>query len=155
MPPKINKNIYLLGIVSFLTDVSSEMIFSVFSIFFTVVLGASTALLGLVEGLSDFASSSLDYISGKWSDQTGKRKRFALWGYGFSTVAKLLLVFFNSIFIASLFRVIERWGKSFRGPPRDAWISSFTTESNRGLSFGIHKALDKTGAIIGPLIAYF
>src|SRR3990167_5901746 len=85
---KIDKTVYLLGIVSFLTDVSSEMIFSVFSIFFTVVLGASTALLGLVEGLSDFAASSLDYVSGYLSDLSGKRKPFAILGYGFSTVAK-------------------------------------------------------------------
>jgi len=151
---KVNKYVYLLGIVSFLTDVSSELIFSVFSIFFTVVLGASTTLLGLVEGASDFAASSLDYVSGYLSDKTGKRKRFAVLGYGFSTLAKILILF-NSVFFASLFRVIERLGKSFRGPPRDAWLSSFTTKSSRGLSFGIHKALDKSGAVVGPLIAYF
>jgi len=151
----INKNVILLGIVSFLTDVSSEMIFSVFSIFFTVILGASTVLLGLVEGLADFASSSLDYIAGLLSDRTGKRKRFAMLGYGFSTAAKAILIFANSPFVASLFRVTERLGKSFRGPPRDAWISSLSTKSNRGFSFGVHKALDKAGAVAGPLIAYF
>ena len=151
----VDFNIILLGVVSFLTDVSSEMIFSVFSIFFTVILGASTVLLGLVEGLADFASSSLDYISGFISDRTGKRKRFAVLGYGFSTAAKVLLVFANSTILAGAFRVIERFGKSFRGPPRDAWISSLSTKSNRGLSFGIHKALDKSGAVIGPLIAYW
>jgi len=151
----INKNIFLLGIVSFLTDVSSEMIFSVFSIFFTVILGASTALLGLVEGLADFASCSLDYFAGWISDKTGKRKKFAILGYGFSTIAKVFLIFANSVILASAFRVIERLGKSFRGPPRDAWISSLSTKSNRGFSFGVHKALDKAGAIIGPFIAYF
>ena len=150
----INTNVYLLGIVSFLTDVSSEMIFAVFSIFFTVILGASTVLLGLVEGLADFASSSLDYISGVSSDRTGKRKLLTGIGYTFSAIAKGILIFANSSFIASLFRVVERLGKSFRGPPRDAWLSSLTTEANRGLSFGVHKALDKSGAIIGPLIAY-
>ena len=151
----INKNIILLGIVSFLTDVSSEMIFSVFSIFFTVILGASTALLGLVEGLADFSASSLDYIAGFLSDKTGKRKPFTLLGYGFSTLAKIVLVFANSVIFASLFRVVERLGKSFRGPPRDAWISSLATAKTRGFSFGVHKALDKAGAIIGPLIAYW
>lgn len=150
----VNKDIFLLGIVSLLTDISSEMIFSVFSIFFTVILGASTVLLGLIEGLSDFAASSLDYVSGYLSDKTGKRKQFAISGYGFSTAAKCLLVFANSVLLASLFRVIERFGKSVRGPPRDAWISSLATKSNRGYSFGVHKALDKAGAIIGPLIAY-
>ena len=151
----INKNIFLLGIVSFLTDISSEMIFSVFSIFLTVILGASVVLLGIIEGLADFASSSLDYISGFLSDKTGKRKRFAILGYGFSTLAKSMLLFTNSVILASAFRVIERLGKSFRGPPRDAWISSFTDKSNRGFSFGVHKALDKAGAVLGPLIAYW
>jgi len=151
----VHRNIYLLGIVSFLTDISSEMIFSVFSLFFTTILGASTALLGLIEGLSDFSASSLNYLSGYLSDKLGKRKPFALLGYGFSTLAKIILLIPNSIFFASLFRVIERLGKSFRGPPRDAWISSFTDKTNRGISFGLHKALDKTGALLGPLIAYF
>ena len=72
----LNKDIFLLGIVSFLTDISSEAIFSIFSIFFTAFLGASAFLLGLVEGLADFASSSLDYISGFLSDITGKRKKY-------------------------------------------------------------------------------
>jgi MFS family permease len=151
----IDKNIFLLGIVSFLTDISSEMIFSVFSIFFTVILGASAVLLGIVEGLADFSASSLDYISGFISDKTGKRKPFATLGYGFSTLSKAILLFTNSVITASLFRIIERLGKSFRGPPRDAWISSLTTESNRGVSFGIHKTLDKAGAILGPFIAYW
>lgn len=150
----VEPGVILLGIVSFLTDVSSEMIFSVFSIFFTVVLGASAALLGLIEGLSDFAASSLDYIAGYLSDKTGKRKRFAIMGYSFSSLAKIILVFANSVVLAGMFRVVERLGKSFRGPPRDAWISSMTTDANRGVSFGLHKALDKAGAVVGPLIAF-
>lgn len=150
----VDLNIFLLGIVSFLTDVSSEMIFAVFSIFFTVILGASTALLGIIEGLSDFAASSLDYISGFLSDKTGKKKKYSAIGYGFSTTAKALLLFANSVLLASAFRVLERLGKSFRGPPRDAWIASLTTDENRGYSFGVHKALDKSGAVLGPLIAY-
>ena len=151
----VDKDVLLLGVVSFLTDVSSEAIFSVFSIFFIVILGASTVLLGLVEGLADFASSSLDYLSGVISDNTGKRKRFAILGYGFSTLAKFILIFANTVLVASAFRVLERIGKSFRGPPRDAWIASLTSKSNRGFSFGVHKALDKSGAILGPLVAYF
>jgi len=150
----INKNIILLGLVSLFTDISSEMIFSVFSMFFTIVLGASVVLLGIIEGLADFASSALDYIAGFISDRTGKRKKYTIFGYSISTIAKSMLLLPSSVLLASAFRVIERLGKSFRGPPRDAWISSMTTKSNRGLSFGIHKALDKTGAVLGPLIAY-
>jgi MFS family permease len=150
----VQQDILLLGIVSFLTDLSSESIFSVFSIFFTVTLGASTALLGLVEGMADFASSSLDYVSGSLSDKSGKRKDIAIAGYGVSTVMKGILLFATSIPVAALFRVVERFGKSIRGPPRDAWISSIAEKSSKGYSFGVHKALDKAGAVIGPLLAY-
>lgn len=151
----VDINIFFLGIVSFLTDVSSEMLFSVFSIFFTVILGASTALLGLIEGLADFSASSLDYVSGYLSDKTGKRKVFTAIGYGFSTLAKGILLVSSTIASSVVFRVIERLGKSFRGPPRDAWISSLADAKNKGFSFGVHKALDKSGAILGPFIAYF
>ncbi|MCX6774857.1 MAG: MFS transporter, partial [DPANN group archaeon] len=84
----VNKNVILLGLVSLFTDVSSEMIFSVFSIFFTIILGATVVLLGIVEGLADFASSSLDYVSGVISDRTGKRKKYAATGYSASVLAK-------------------------------------------------------------------
>ncbi len=147
--------IFVLGVVSFLTDVSSEMIFSVLSIFLTVVLGASAIVLGLMEGLADFASSSLDFVSGYFSDKTGKRKIFALSGYSFSTAAKALLVFASSVSAVVIFRIIERLGKSIRGPPRDALISSISSSKRRGFSFGFHKMMDKFGAILGPLIAYF
>ncbi len=151
----VNLDIVLLGIVSFLTDVSSEMIFSILAVFLTVILGASAFLLGLMEGLADFSSSSLDFVSGYLSDKTGKRKVFALSGYSFSTLAKVILVFARSAPLVVVFRVVERLGKSVRGPPRDALISSISTYSKRGVSFGIHKAFDKAGAVIGPLIAYF
>ncbi len=158
MPSKlwgVNKKVYLMGFVSLLTDISSEAIFAVFSLFFTAILGASTALLGIIEGLADFSASSLDYLAGYLADKTGKNKPWTAVGYGFSTIAKVFLVFANTVLFAAAFRVIERLGKSFRGPPRDAWLSSLTTDANRGISFGIHKALDKSGAIIGPLLAYF
>jgi MFS family permease len=147
--------VLLLGLVSFLTDVSSEMIFAVFSIVFTTVAGASAALLGLVEGLADFSSSSLDYVAGWLSDKTGKRKRYALLGYAFSTLAKCILLITTSIAGLGIFRVIERLGKSFRGPPRDAWLSDIAAKKVRGYAFGVHKALDKAGAIVGPLIGYW
>lgn len=150
----VHPDIFTLGIVSFLTDVSSEAIFSVFSIFFTTVAGASAALLGVVEGLADFSASSLDYLSGFLSDRSGKRKPLAIIGYGFSTAAKMFLVAANSVAALSAFRVIERLGKSFRGPPRDAWLSTVAEKETRGYSFGVHKAMDKAGAIIGPLVAY-
>lgn len=150
----IHPDVLKLGLVSFLTDLSSEMIFSVFAVFFTTVAGASAALLGLIEGLADLSASSLNYLAGWLSDRTGKRKQLALAGYGFSTLAKLILLLSSSIIGLGLFRVIERLGKSFRGPPRDAWLASVADKGNRGFAFGVHKALDKSGAVLGPLIAY-
>ena len=151
---KIHPDVLRLGLVSFLTDLSSEMIFSVFAVFFTTVAGASSALLGLIEGLADFSASSLNYLAGWLSDRSGRRKWFATAGYGFSTLAKMILLVSSSIIGLSLFRVIERLGKGFRGPPRDAWLSSIAAKESRGYAFGVHKALDKAGAVIGPLVAY-
>ena len=143
-----------LGIVSFLTDVSSEMIFAVLPIYFVMVLGGSPVLLGVMEGLADFASSSLDLASGRASDRTGKRKPLAQAGYALSTIAKGLLLVLTSAAGVMAFRVIERLGKSIRGAPRDALLAAIAPKERRGLSFGLHKTFDRAGAVIGPLLAY-
>jgi MFS family permease len=155
-PPhaRLHPDIFKLGLVSFLTDLSSEMVFSVFAIFFTTVAGASAALLGLIEGLADFSASSLNYVAGWLSDRGGKRKVFVIAGYGFSTLAKTILLVSSSVVGLSVFRVLERLGKGFRGPPRDAWLSTIAPQKTRGYAFGVHKAMDKAGAVLGPLVAY-
>jgi MFS family permease len=150
----IHPDVVRLGVVSLLTDVSSEMIFSVFAVFFTAIAGASAVLLGAIEGLADLASCSLDYLAGWLSDRTGRRKGLALLGYGFSALAKAILLIATSVPVLGAFRVVERLGKSFRGPPRDAWLAAVAERGVRGYSFGIHKALDKSGAVLGPLLAY-
>jgi len=150
----IHPDVIRLGVVSLLTDVSSEMIFSVFAVFFTTIAGASAALLGAVEGLADLSACSLDYLAGWFADRTGRRKPLALLGYGCSAGAKAILLVANSVPLLGAFRVIERLGKSFRGPPRDAWLAALAEQGVRGYSFGLHKALDKSGAVIGPLIGY-
>jgi MFS family permease len=152
---RVHPDVIKLGLVSFLADVSSEAIFSVFSLFFTTIVGASAALLGIVEGAADFSASSLDYVSGWLSDRSGKRKQLALAGYGFSALSKVFLIVAGSAASLAGFRVVERLGKSFRGPPRDAWLAAVASEGNRGFSFGIHKALDKAGAVVGPVLAFF
>nr|WP_315488917.1 MFS transporter [uncultured Rhodoferax sp.] len=155
-PPRarLHPDIFKLGLVSFLTDLSSEMVFSIFAIFFTTVAGASAALLGLIEGLADFSASSLNYVAGWLSDRGGKRKVFVIAGYGFSTLAKTILLVSSSVVGLSVFRVLERLGKGFRGPPRDAWLSTIAPQKTRGYAFGVHKAMDKAGAVLGPLVAY-
>lgn len=150
----VHPDVLKLGLVSFLTDLSSEMIFSVFAIFFTTIAGASAAMLGVVEGCADLSASSLNYVAGWLSDRSGKRKVFTLAGYGFSTLAKVILLISSSVAGLSVFRVVERLGKGFRGPPRDAWLAAVAEKDTRGYSFGVHKALDKAGAVLGPLLAY-
>lgn len=150
----LHPGVIRLGWVSLLTDVSSEMIFAVFAIVFTTVAGASTLVLGLVEGLADVSASLLTYLAGWQSDRSGQRKPLTLSGYALSTLAKGLLLLPSSSWGLGCFRVLERLGKGLRGPPRDAWLAGLSTAANRGWSFGVHKALDKAGAIIGPLLAY-
>jgi MFS family permease len=152
--PAVPPDVLKLGVVSLLTDLSSEMIFAVFAVFFTTVAGGSSALLGLVEGLADFSSAALTWISGRMSDTSGRRKPFAIAGYAFSTLAKGLLVVSSAVAPLAVFRVVERLGKGFRGPPRDAWLSGIATKAARGYAFGVHQALDKAGAVLGPLAAW-
>jgi MFS family permease len=151
----VHPDVIKLGAVSFLADVSSEAIFSVFSIVFTTIVGASAALLGIVEGAADLSASSLDYVSGWVSDKTGKRKSLAVIGYAFSAAAKFFLIIASSAASLASFRVVERLGKSLRGPPRDAWLADVASEGNRGYSYGVHKAMDKAGAVVGPILAFF
>jgi MFS family permease len=151
---KLHADVLRLGLVSFLTDLSSEMVFAVFAVFFTTVAGASSSVLGLVEGLADFSASALNYASGRLSDRSGRRKVFTLAGYGFSTLAKTILLVSTSVVSLGVFRVVERLGKGVRGPPRDAWLAAIADPAHRGYSFGVHKALDKAGAVAGPLVAY-
>ena len=125
-----------LGLVSFLTDLGSETIFAVLPIYFIQVAGGSAALLGVMEGLADFAASSLDLLSGIFSDRTGRRKRIALVGYGLSTLAKSLLLVVATAPGLVVFRVIERLGKSIRGAPRDALVGTIAHELARRSAAG-------------------
>jgi len=152
--PALHPDVLRLGWVSLLTDISSEMIFSVFAVVFTTVAGASAALLGLIEGLADLSASSLNAVAGWLSDRSGRRKAWALAGYAFSTLAKAMLLLSLAVGNLAAFRVIERLGKGFRGPPRDAWLASIAEGASRGYAFGVHKALDKSGAVLGPLLAW-
>ena len=150
----VPREVVSFGVVSFLTDVSSEAIFAVLPLFLTSVLGASTLVLGAIEGVADFAASSLDMASGYLSDRLGKRKSIAILGYSLSSLAKVVLMFVSTAGQVFAFRVVERLGKSIRGAPRDAILAGLAPAKGRGASFGLHRGLDKAGAILGPLLAY-
>ncbi|MBU0732330.1 MFS transporter [Patescibacteria group bacterium] len=148
----MNLNIILLGIVSLLTDLSSEMIMPILPLFLESV-GATGLIIGLIGGLGDSVASILKVFSGFWSDKFKKRKPFVFLGYGISAVAKLFFALAKSWPAILILRPIERVGKGVREAPRDAIIAGSTQKSNRGKGFGLHRAMDTTGAVFGSLIA--
>lgn len=148
-------NIIILGITSFLTDISSEMVYPVLPIFLVTILGASPAILGLIEGIAESVASLLKVFSGYFSDKINLRKPFAIFGYATSTLGKLFLYVSTGWTCVLLGRVVDRFGKGIRTAPRDALIADSAKEGKRGAAFGLHRAMDSLGATIGVFIAYF
>ena len=150
-----HRTIFFLGLVSFFTDVSSEMIYPLLPVFLTSVLGASTTFVGLIEGIAEATASFLKLFSGWISDRWKKRKSLVVFGYTLSTLTRPLvgvaLIGWHVLFI----RFLDRVGKGIRTSPRDALIADFTPESEHGKAFGFQRALDHAGAVIGPLVAFF
>jgi len=147
------RNIYALGFVSFFTDVSTEMVFSVLPIFVLGLPGGNPALLGLIEGVAEALSYALRAVSGFWSDWVKKRKLMVIIGYGFSTIVKPLFAVASTTWHAFFIRVGDRVGKGIRTAPRDALISESVSGEKSGTAFGLHRTMDQMGAILGPLIA--
>ncbi len=150
----IRNNVYMLGAVSFLTDVSSEMIFPILPVFLTTFLGAGKEIVGLIEGVADSLSSLLDILIGYWADASGDRKKFVFYGYGLSSFSKIGIALAASWPVVLVFRGLDRIGKSVRTSPRDAIIAGSSDQSVRVKAFGLHRAMDTLGAIAGPAIAY-
>lgn len=149
----LSKNIIFLSIVSFLNDISSEMVYPIVPIFLTTVLGVPTSIIGLVEGLADASSKILMSITGFVSDNLHKRKLFVTLGYGFSAVSHLTMALSTSWPLVLFSRVLNRSGKGLRTSARDALITESTEKENRGLSFGIHRTMDGLGGVLGPLLS--
>lgn len=148
-------NIVVLGIVSLLTDVSTEMVYPLIPIFLTATLGASPAIVGVIEGIAESIASLLKVFSGYWGDKTRKKKELAITGYGSSLLGKVVLVFAGSWGGVLISRVIDRLGKGIRTAPRDALIAESSKAETRGHAFGLHRAMDTFGAALGVAIAYF
>ncbi len=150
---KIPRNIWVVTGTSLLTDVSSEMVLNLVSLFLANVLGVRPALIGLIEGIAESTASVLKVFSGWISDKLGKRKALAVIGYAISTVAKPFLAFAGSWGAVLAVRFADRVGKGIRTAPRDALVADSVSEEHRGLAFGLHRAGDTAGALIGILIA--
>jgi MFS family permease len=148
-----NRNVFFLGLVSLLTDISSEMIFTLVPLFLANVLGATTTVVGFVGGLSESTDAVFRIVSGWYSDKIGRRKPFALLGYGLSTLAKPFMYLAGSWGAVAAIRFSDRLGKGLRSSPRDALLADSTVAARRGRSFGLHRAMDTAGAAIGLTIA--
>lgn len=149
-----SRNVFLLGLTSFLNDLSSEMILSAFPAFFVSVLKAGASSLGLVEGIAEGASNFIKIYAGRLSDSMRTHKPFILFGYALSTMTRPLYLFAGSVTDVIGLRFLDRAGKGLRDGPRDGVISLSTPKRQMGRAFGFHRALDTAGAIIGPLIVY-
>ena len=145
----VSRNVFFLGWVSFLTDVSSEMIFNMLPLFLLNVLGVGTAVIGLIEGLGDSAATILKIVSGWLSDRLGRRKGLTTLGYVLSTIAKPFLLVASVWGAVLAIRLSDRAGKGIRTSPRDALLADSTAPEEMGRGFGFHRAMDTFGAVIG------
>ncbi|MCZ2095976.1 MAG: MFS transporter [Anaerolineae bacterium] len=147
------RNVWVMTITSFLTDISSEMIFNLLPLFLANVLGVQTSIIGLIEGIAETTSSLLKVASGWFSDRLGSRKGLTIAGYGLSTLAKPFLYVTTGWLGVLAVRFSDRVGKGIRTAPRDALIADSINERQRGLAFGLHRAGDTFGAALGLCIA--
>jgi MFS family permease len=148
-----SRNILFTGITSFLTDTSVKMVYSVMPMFL-MSIGASKTSLSLIEGIAESTASLVKAFSGFWSDRIGKNKPFMLIGYGLSALIIPLYTFVVTPVQVLFLRFIERFGKGIRTAPRDSLIAGSITEGESGKGFGLQKAMDNSGAILGPLTAF-
>ena len=148
------RNVTILGLVSFFTDFSTEMISGMLPLFIVTELGASRAMLGAIEGSAELVSYGFRLVSGSLSDKLRRRKIFILVGYGLSTISKpFYSISFNWVDVL-IVRITDRIGKGIRTAPRDALIADSVVETSSGKAFGLHRTLDQTGAIAGPIAGY-
>ncbi len=148
-------NIIFLGLVSFFTDFSTEMVYPLIPLYLTSTFGATPAIVGIIEGIAESLASLLKVFSGYISDRFKKKKMTAFWGYATGLIYKLALVVAGTWFGVLMARVIDRFGKGIRTAPRDVLVSESADRNAMGKSFGIHKALDMAGAALGILVTYF
>ena len=146
-------NVGALALVSLLNDASSEMIFPLLPLFLVGTLGAGPAFLGLVEGVAESTASLLKLAGGWISDRIGRRKLLAGWGYGIATVGRPLIALATAPWHVLAIRFTDRVGKGIRTAPRDALLAESVVPERRGAAFGVHRAADHAGAVIGPLLA--
>ena len=149
----LQRNVFFTGLTSFFTDTSTKMIYSVMPMFL-LSIGASKTTISLIEGIAESTASLIKAVSGVWSDKIGKKKPFMLIGYGVTALVTPLYALVRVPVQVLFYRFFERVGKGLRAAPRDSLISESVSQKEAGKNFGFHKAMDNSGAIIGPLCAF-
>lgn len=149
----MHRNIWATSLTSFFMDISSEMVLNILPLFLSNVLGIKTNIIGFIEGIAEATSSLLKVFSGWLSDKLRQRKWLAVAGYGISALVKPFFYVANSWFVVAAVRWADRIGKGIRTAPRDALIADSVREEDRGLAFGLQRAADTGGALLGILIA--
>ena len=147
------RSVWLLGTISLLNDSASEMIYPLLPLFLVGTLGAGPRVLGLIEGLAEAVSSLLKLVAGVWSDRMRRAKPFVVTGYGIAGIARTLIAAATGWWMVLACRLADRVGKGLRSSPRDAMLGRSIAPEQRGLAFGLHRAMDNAGAVIGPLVA--
>lgn len=148
LPPQV----ILLGLAALLNDAASEMIYPLLPLFLTT-LGATPLVIGMIEGTADALASVLKFFAGSWSDRLRRRKPLVVGGYALAAASRVLIAVASAWSLVLSARLIDRTGKGIRSAPRDALILDVAEPGQRGRAFGFHRALDHTGAIVGPLVA--
>lgn len=151
--PRIPRTVWALGLVSLFMDISSEMIHALLPLFLTTTLGASVALVGMIEGVAESTAAMVKVFSGYLSDRLGRRKPLILLGYGLAALTKPFFALANAPATVFAARFADRIGKGIRGAPRDALIADVVPPEIHGRAYGLRQGLDTAGAFIGPLLA--
>ena len=149
----LSRPVWLLGWVSFFTDMASEMVYPLLPLFLTQVLGAGAMSLGIIEGAAEAANSALKIVSGWLADRWHSPKKLVLLGYGIASSVRPLIGFATAWPQVLAIRFSDRLGKGIRGAPRDAMLADFAAADARGRVYGFHRAMDHAGAVTGPLLA--
>ena len=148
------RNIIMLGLVSFFSDISAEMVYPIIPLYLSSVFGATPVLIGIIEGIAESLAGLLKVFSGYFTDKRGKKKQVAFVGYAAGLIYKAMLIFAGSWVGVLAARVIDRIGKGIRTAPRDVMVSDSADKDHLGKAFGIHKALDMAGSAIGIFAAW-
>jgi MFS family permease len=152
---QLPRTVWLLGLISFLNDAASELVYPLLPLYLTAAFAATPRMLGLLEGIAEALASVLKLVSGVVADRFQNRKLPAILGYTLAALSRPMYAFVASIWGVFALRILDRIGKALRSAPRDALLAESVGPEQRGLAFGLHRSMDHAGAVVGPLLAAF